>query len=866
MTRTALFSKAGTLCAMALAMGLAGSLPLEASPFAYIPNHGDNTLSVVDIGSGTVLATIPLGTSDLVGSAVSPDGTRVYVTDGTLNVVKVINTATIAVVATIGVGSSPRGLAVSPDGAKVYVANFVDGTVSVIQTSTNTVIGTIPVGAGPFAVAFAPNGARAYVQSVNAQTVSVINTVSSAVTATITVGGNPRGIAVSPDGAMVYVPNSNDNTISVISTASETVVATVSVGVGPHGVAVTPDSSRVFVPNSGSGTVSVINAATNTVVDTITVGAAPNAAAVTPDGSKVVVVNGSANTVSLVRTSNLTLSDTVPVGPGPSAVGLFVGGPSCVAVPAGLVSWWGGDNNALDMIGAGHGTLVSGASFAQGVVGQAFSFGGAGDYLQVGGGVGDFVADPFTIDFWMYSAIAGSNTPILGKSNANGGLGWDIRLDNSTIQVVGVNGWGFNITSDASATPGSWHHVALASSTTTASLYIDGVLKGSSPRSPISNTTNPFRVGYLLDFYYPGPEFGGLLDEVEIFGRDLSGAELAAIYAAGGSGKCRSCTPAPAGLISWWKGDGDGLDSVGAHNVAAVGGASFGTGRAGQSLSFDGAGGHFQASYNFPFVGDFAVTAWVRPQQTGSLAFVLGTEDGFGVSDGGWGFHWDNPLGRFSFGAGCGGGTWAWASTLAASTPDQWHHLAGVFDGALGRIFIDGALAVEFPKTCTIIPGTSLRMGNYPNRDTRFYKGSLDEVGVFGRALTSDEIAGIYNAGSAGVCIVDTTPDSFSFVDQSGVGLASSVISGPITVGGISSASPIAVTACTSTSCAYSIDGGNWTSAAGVVTNGSTVRVRQTAAPLYGTTTDLTLAIGGVMDTFSVTTLPDLIFADSFGS
>ena len=47
--------------------------------------------------------------------------------------------------------------------------------------------------------------------------------------------------------------------------------------------------------------------------------------------------------------------------------------------------------------------------------------------------------------------------------------------------------------------------------------------------------------------------------------------------------------------------------------------------------------------------------------------------------------------------------------------------------------------------------------------------GQIDEVEIFNRALSADEIAAIYNAGSAGKCSIDITPDSFSFQEQTGV-------------------------------------------------------------------------------------------------
>jgi YVTN family beta-propeller protein len=83
--------------------------------------------------------------------------TRAYVTT---NAVSVIDTATNTVVATIPVGVSPIGVAITPDGTRAYVtnegSNTVSGTVSVIDTATNTVVATIPVGPGPFGIAITP--------------------------------------------------------------------------------------------------------------------------------------------------------------------------------------------------------------------------------------------------------------------------------------------------------------------------------------------------------------------------------------------------------------------------------------------------------------------------------------------------------------------------------------------------------------------------------------------------------------------------------------------------------------------------------------------------------------------------------------
>jgi|MudIll2142460700_1097286.scaffolds.fasta_scaffold50600_1 hypothetical protein len=97
--------------------------------------------------------------------------------------------------------------------------------------------------------------------------------------------------------------------------------------------------------------------------------------------------------------------------------------------------------------------------------------------------------------------------------------------------------------------------------------------------------------------------------------------------------------------------------------------------------------------------------------------------------------------------------------------------------------------------------------------------------------------------------VVDTTPDQFTFTDQTGVTVNTVITSNTITVSGLNAATPISILGGT-----YAINGGSYTSANGTVSNGSTVRVQQTSSGNYSTTTDTTLTIGGVSDIFSVTT------------
>jgi YVTN family beta-propeller protein len=166
------------------------------------------------------------------GIAVSPDGNKIYVTNG-IDSVSVINSTGNTVSSAIAVGNGPLGIAVSPDGSKVYVANEYDNTVNVINTATDTISATIKVGSNPVGVCINPNGRNVYVANADANTISVINSVADTVSATIKVGNDPEGISVSPNGNRVFVANWRDNTVDAISASENIITATIPVGSGP---------------------------------------------------------------------------------------------------------------------------------------------------------------------------------------------------------------------------------------------------------------------------------------------------------------------------------------------------------------------------------------------------------------------------------------------------------------------------------------------------------------------------------------------------------------------------------------------------------------------------------------------------------
>ncbi len=214
------------------------------------PDDTHGAVLVVDTATNTLATTILLEAHSIpFDVAVSPDGTRLYVLNNRLvgtALIDVIDTATNTLLVSQPLGASGPGqqLAVSRDGTRLYVTVVDPDSVKVMETATNSVIATVPVGQFPQGVAVRPDDAFAYVANSTVNSVSVIDTAANSVVATVPVGARPFGVAVSPDGSRVYVttrdPLTDKGTVKVIDTATNSVVATVPVGLFPGGVAVAP--------------------------------------------------------------------------------------------------------------------------------------------------------------------------------------------------------------------------------------------------------------------------------------------------------------------------------------------------------------------------------------------------------------------------------------------------------------------------------------------------------------------------------------------------------------------------------------------------------------------------------------------------
>jgi hypothetical protein len=165
----------------------------------------------------------------------------------------------------------------------------------------------------------------------------------------------------------------------------------------------------------------------------------------------------------------------------------------------------------------------------------------------------NFGAGAFTIDAWVYPSLVGTSLvqPIVDKvqlaSNQSGGIGYRLFILNGQLHFVLLDGsTALNV--QAPITFEQWQHAAVVrrgGTPGTVEVYLDGQLVSttSGPLSPgsISNSANLFIGGIVPGASGLPSQFGYgdiFIDELEIFNRALTQAEIQSIVSAGSAGKC----------------------------------------------------------------------------------------------------------------------------------------------------------------------------------------------------------------------------------------------------------------------------------------------------------------------------------------
>lgn len=314
----------------------------------------------------------------------------------------------------------------------------------------------------------------------------------------------------------------------------------------------------------------------------------------------------------------------------------------CAPVPPGAVAWWRAESNTVDTVGVNDLLFTQpsprGSSYMPGKVGAAFRlpssqflfsatnevFAPACADLDVGAGAG------LTLEGWVLpdSFLGVQSLPLLEWNDGAGNIGAGLALNGSGLEayltdtnaapvrrVVLRSAPGFISTS-------VWRHVALVfdKAAGLATLYTNGAAAAQTNLGALHPAT---RSALYLGPRPSGLKWGGGFDEWSVYNRALVAAELQSIVAADSAGKCVPPPPLPVtppeGLVGWWCGESNAVDSVDANNGIVVGSVAYADGEVGKA--FQSRGGYVRipaaSNLNLGLGPGLTLEAWISPALSG---------------------------------------------------------------------------------------------------------------------------------------------------------------------------------------------------------------------------------------------------------
>lgn len=677
--------------------------------------------------------------------------------------------------------SQPQGTGRLDSGLAGYWAMDDGSGTSATDSSTNANTGTLTGGpawtTGQIGSAVDFDGTDDYVTVADADALDVADSTHFTLTgwfnrdtftADHTIIAKRNGQAAGDTGYVLYVDDANDDVVFEVSDGtdeySRTSTSSFTSSGWQHVAAVFDDTLGMTIYINGtvkqdaaSGTLGNIGSLANTVA--FRSGAESDAGS--PFDGK----------LDEIRLYNRVLS--------PDEVNQLYRLNSPTSVDTGLKGYW--SFNAPDMVsttaydrsGAGNtGTLTNGPAITEGRLGQALSFDGSNDYVSVAHDSA-LNAYPLTVSAWFKTSTTGGIRGIVNKFLSSSNNGWNIFFDNSdnlcawyfkdaSNYVYAGGGCTLNVTG---LKDNQWHLVTFVVDSSGGTLYVDGVSRATRSWTGTAgavSTSQEMRIGH-----YPSSSdyFNGKIDEVRIYNRALTAAEIKGLYDVGESDRVNSSVSQAQGtgrldsdLVAYWPfDDGTGSTAVdvstNSFDGSASGGPTWTTGQIGGAAYFDGSARFTNSSSTAvalnPIDGEsFTLAGWFNRDTFTGDDTLLAKRAGQSVANEGYIVYIDGTTDKVTFEVSDDVDEYQLES-VSTFTATGWHHVVVSWNDVSGAaLYINGvAEAATVTGTFTNINDLTSATGLALGADSiaaNLFNGSLDEIRIYGRALSGDEVAQLY--------------------------------------------------------------------------------------------------------------------------
>ena len=456
------------------------------------------------------------------------------------------------------------------------------------------------------------------------------------------------------------------------------------------------------------------------------------------------------------------------------------------------MDWASSTAEALDRSGNSNNGDVIGASAAIGISGQGLEFDGVDDYINVLDDDSlDMGTNDWTISAWIKLDMPISGLHIIAKKGATSptgspGYNFYYNADASVLKfgIATSTNRDVPVSSVISIEDNNWHHI-VASADRGGSLYfyVDASPAGSGDISSFDGSDITSNVNFWIGTWNGSGTLDGLIDEVRIYDRALSASEILDLYQAGAR-KLQVNTPITnkqtSGLVGHWTFNGEdmdwasstaeALDRSGNSNNGNVIGAKAVIGKVGQGLEFDGSGDYIDCGddASLDINSTITISAWIYPTELRNHGVefenVVSKRDGstdenninYEVRVGADYTGADDDVLHFAYRKDGSWHLWDTAGSASGLVSNQWQHIAFTFTYGTGSsvaYYLNGVdkstLGSWKLGDGTATPNNDanpVRIGEgHGNTD---YNGTIDEVRIYDRALSADEIGELYRVGA----------------------------------------------------------------------------------------------------------------------
>jgi hypothetical protein len=359
------------------------------------------------------------------------------------------------------------------------------------------------------------------------------------------------------------------------------------------------------------------------------------------------------------------------------------------------------------------------------------------------------------------------------------------------VQEIPVYGPPNAYTGSPATHVGSPHYVISVGSTITIVFTMPGVAPGTSGVMEVEVGEGALFASYPLTYPYPAEIFNGTkkllirgtieeimqilntlkytagpnpgLDVLTIRFKDESGQETLQthIVEVGAAPIGGPLLPPLEGFlrlspVCWYPGENNPYDREGGNHGTVHGGVSYAEGVVGQSFNFDGTSGYVQvpSRNDLKFTGPFTVEAWIKFHSiTPACGDVLVAKGPDAPIAGDWLISVsENAKLRPHLAT---SQNWNYFDCGTVLDPETWYHVAMVYDGTTLKGYVNGVEDGSMAVFGTVLTSDNpMKIGAYApvNGDwtKAFFPGQVDELTIFNRALSAEELRNIYNAGNVG--------------------------------------------------------------------------------------------------------------------